>query len=320
MKGDRNITSRSSITSSVKPSSERSHQTDPDKQVKDSTIFPPPAMTKVRLACQASALRKSDTMEQTASFGDDLIVLPPPPTAPCSRGISWGGKAHSISMLLLGKSGAGNTNNGASKISTSDNDIHIFMDSSDREELCHSSHPSFADLFTSGVNVVRLIHERTHPSHAASDNLLSSSVPPPPTMVSSPSIQILHTGSGDTRIINELLWEESFNGSATHVGVARDDPLSCCRFGHKPRWASLMGDDPVVVSLSDRMTPSHRETSQSNSLARCCPVSSRSDDEDNSGRGMEGMRANDASAQHRNCRDAPPRMPSRRELSDDFQE
>jgi hypothetical protein len=287
-------------------------------------------MTNVHIACQPStfSLSKDETIEPTTYFGKGKVILPPPPTAPYSRGISWGGKAQTISMLLLDKGCAGNTSSSASKAPSSDNELHIFMDSSEREELGCPSHSSDADVFSSRTSGALLHPERNHPSNAASDNLLaslpSSNAPSPPMFTSSPSIQILHTGSGSTRIINEMLWDESSSGSIAQVSATRDDPLACQRLEYQPRWSSSPGGTSVVPSLSGTMTPPQRESSLSMGVrpfTSSGPVTTKPEDNDTSGGVIERSLAPNASTTpQRFCRDAPPRMPSRRRLSDNFLE
>jgi hypothetical protein len=260
-------------------------------------------MPTANLAHLSSALSEDDATVETTYVGDEIVRLPSTRTVSYSREISWG--SQSLSVLLLGTGGDGNASNSASKTPSS-GEIHIFMDASDRE-LCGTNRPRVEDLLTSGANVVRRFRERTHPSNGALENLSTShDAPPPSTFTSLPSIQILRTGSGNSRIIKELLLEESFNGSAGHNSATRsDDPLACWRLGYHPRWSASAGGDSNALSDVPPLSFGSR------SLTGTCPVASRPDNNGSNGSGIKGMRGPDSSALQRKPRDAPPRMPSR---------
>lgn len=265
-------------------------------------------MTHLHLTYRHSASRQDDAMENCVGFGSSQEFVPPP-TAPCVREVSWG--SQSVSMLLMGGGfGAGS----GSAATTPSSEIHIFMDSTDRD-LWYPSRTSFSGRFTN--ELVRILRERTHPTNGGSENRLGlrdAECPPPPvTLKSSTSIEILHTGRSSRSIVSDLLWEDSFNSTAM------DDPLACYRDGYwtqlSPVAAANCKDDSAEPSLGTT-SPTVSPPGLCSATCACSDSSSSNDDHDDTG-SVWGQPLGASSSRPKN-RDVAPRMPSRRRrLSED---
>jgi hypothetical protein len=264
-------------------------------------------MTHLHLTYRHSASRQDEAMEACFSFGSEDLA--PPPTAPCVREVSWG--SQSVSMLLMG--GGGETGGGSSATAPS-SDVHIFMDSSDRDPFWHPSQTNLSGKFTN--ELARILHECTHPTNRRSESRLAPSnsgcSPPPLPLTSSTSIEILHTGRSSRSIVSDLLWEDSFNSAAM------DGPLACYRDGcrtHPRSTLAAFQEDSAVTSLQDAMATNPSQELDS-STSTCSESSSSDDDSDDTGP-LWGEPNGGSSFRPRN-RDVAPRMPSRRRrLSED---
>jgi hypothetical protein len=266
-------------------------------------------MTHLHLTYRHSASRQDEAMENCVGFGSQELV--PPPTAPCVREVSWG--SQSVSVLLMGCGGVGSGYGSAAAAPSSE--IHIFMDATDRDIFWHPSHTNFSGRFTN--DLVRILHKRSHPTNGGSEHRLAlrdaEGPPPPLSLASSTSIEILHTGRSSRSIVSDLLWEDSFNSPAM------DDPLACYRDGYRTQWSTLAvpQDDSAASSLLDAMATKQTQDLGSSSSTSTCSESSSSDD-DSDDTGTLWGEPPEGSSSHSRTRDVAPRMPSRRRrLSED---
>jgi hypothetical protein len=254
-------------------------------------------MTHLYLTYPPSASRQDEALENCVCFDSEDHA--PPPTAPCMREVSWG--SQSVSALLIGDGGGGTGYGTAAP--TPSSEIHIFMDTMDLDLLWYPSQTNFSGMLPS--ELVRMRHRRTHPTTGRSESRRSlrhdgEGPPPPLSLTSSTSIEILHTGRSSRSIVSDLLWEDSF----TVNGTATDDPLACYRDRYRtPRSTTTA---PLVDSMVTKPSPKLGSSE-----------SSRSDEDSDGTASLRGEPQEGSSCSTRR-RDVAPRMPSRRRrLSED---
>jgi hypothetical protein len=241
-------------------------------------------------------------MENCVGFGSSSQERVPPPPAPCVREVSWG--SQSVSVLLMG--GGFGTGSGSAATATS-SELHIFMDSTDRDrDLWRPSHTSYSGRFTTN-KLVRILRERAHPTSGGSENRRAPpdmECPPPPlSLTSSISIEILHTGRSSRSIVSDLLWEDSFNSTA------KDDPLACDTHGYFTQLSTVEASDSAEPSL---VTTKPIVSSPGLIFSTCtCSESSSVVDNNADNRTTSGQPIEGSTVRPKN-HDVAPRMPSRR--------